>query len=168
MCLPADRIIKFSSLWGTAAHPQDSTSLFFDKLRGCSSVNIYPQQALPMLLRGRGNSIIESPSVMQADQARVEPGMICLYFTEMWRSTSMLSTCLHQCWRLVQQNSPLLSCLCDNACKRSLAIWCKSRASCPVSRPLSVPVWAACAEQGRQCDSNRQTKTNVIDVFYGV
>ena len=42
----------------------------------------------------------------------------------------------------------LLSCLCDNACKRSLAICCKSRASCPNSRLLSVPIWPAFAEQG--------------------
>ena len=33
----------------------------------------------------------------------------------------------------------VLSCLCGNACKRSLAICRKSRASCPVSRLLSVP-----------------------------
>ena len=32
----------------------------------------------------------------------------------------------------------VLSCLCDNACKRSLAICRKSRALCPVSRVLSV------------------------------
>ena len=43
----------------------------------------------------------------------------------------------------------VLSCLCDNACKRSLVICCKSRASCPVSRLLSVPIWPACTKQGR-------------------
>ena len=32
----------------------------------------------------------------------------------------------------------VLSCLCDNACKGSLAICHKSRASCPISRLLSV------------------------------
>ena len=42
----------------------------------------------------------------------------------------------------------VLSCLCDNACKRSLAICRKSRAPYPVSRLLSVPIWPACAEQG--------------------
>ena len=40
-------------------------------------------------------------------------------------------------------------CLCNDACKRSLAICRKSRASCPVSRLLSVPIWPACAKQGR-------------------
>ena len=34
----------------------------------------------------------------------------------------------------------VLLCLCNNACKRSLAIGRKSRASCPVSRLLSVPL----------------------------
>ena len=42
----------------------------------------------------------------------------------------------------------VLLCLCNNACKRSLAICHKSRALCPVSRFLSVPIWPACAEQG--------------------
>ena len=43
----------------------------------------------------------------------------------------------------------VLSCLCDNACKGSLAICRKSTALCPVSRLLSVPIWPACAKQGR-------------------
>ena len=43
----------------------------------------------------------------------------------------------------------VLLCLCNNACKRSLAICRNSRASCPVSRLLSVPSWPACAKQGR-------------------
>ena len=42
----------------------------------------------------------------------------------------------------------VLSCLCDNACKRSPAICRKSRASSPVSRLMSVPIWLACAKQG--------------------
>ena len=34
----------------------------------------------------------------------------------------------------------VLLCLCNNACKKSLAICRKSRALCPVSRLLSVPI----------------------------
>ena len=34
----------------------------------------------------------------------------------------------------------VLLCLCNNACKRSLAIFRKSSALCPVSRLLSVPI----------------------------
>ena len=46
--------------------------------------------------------------------------------------------CSNQCHRLVYQKTcHVLSCFCDNACKRSLAICCKSRVSCPVSRLLS-------------------------------
>ena len=47
----------------------------------------------------------------------------------------------------------VLLCLCYDACKRSLAICRKSRASCPVSRLLSIPIWPACAKQGRKYDS---------------
>ena len=47
----------------------------------------------------------------------------------------------------------MLSCLCDNACKRSLAVCHQSRESCPVSRLLSVPIWPACIKQGRWYDS---------------
>ena len=43
----------------------------------------------------------------------------------------------------------VLLCLCNNACKRSLAICRKSRALCLVSRLLSVPIWPACVKQGR-------------------
>ena len=47
----------------------------------------------------------------------------------------MLSTCSHQCRWLVQQRAcHVLSCLCDNACKKTLAICRKRRASCPVSK----------------------------------
>ena len=46
----------------------------------------------------------------------------------------------------------VLSCLCDTACKRYLAICRKSRASCPVGRLLSVPISPLCAEQGRLYD----------------
>ena len=44
-------------------------------------------------------------------------------------------------------------CLYNDACKRSLAICHKSTASCPFSRLLSVPIWPACAKQGRKYDS---------------
>ena len=41
-------------------------------------------------------------------------------------------TCSHQCHRLVHQRScHVLSCLCDNACKRFPAICCKSRHRIP-------------------------------------
>ena len=46
----------------------------------------------------------------------------------------------------------MLSCLCDNACKKSLAVCRKSRALCSVGRILSVPIQPASAEQG--CNPN--------------
>ena len=58
--------------------------------------------------------------------------------SERWKSIRMLSTCSHQCWPLVQQRQSM--CLCDNACKRFLAICRKSRALWPISRLLSVPI----------------------------
>ena len=42
----------------------------------------------------------------------------------------------------------VLSCLCDNSCKRSPAICCKNRVLCNVARLLSVPISSTCAEQG--------------------
>ena len=62
-------------------------------------------------------------------------------------------TCSSQ---LVQQSlCHVLPCLCDHACKRPLAIFCKSRAFCPNGRLLSVPIYPACAEQGHQYDRNK-------------
>ena len=43
----------------------------------------------------------------------------------------------------------VLSYLCDNACEISVVLCRKSRASCPISRLPSVPMWPECAEQGR-------------------
>ena len=66
-------------------------------------------------------------------------------------------TCSRQCCRLVEQRPcHVLSCLCDNVCKRSLAICHKRRALCPVCKSLSVPIQSAGAEQGRQYDTNKQ------------
>ena len=56
-------------------------------------------------------------------------------------------TCSSQCCRLIQQRAcHVLSCLCDNAYKRPLPVCRKSKALCPVSRPLSVPLWPAYAK----------------------
>ena len=44
------------------------------------------------------------------------------------------------------------------------AICRQSRASCPVSRLLSVPIWPAYAAHGRQYDPNK-TVTSILCVF---
>ena len=55
-------------------------------------------------------------------------------------------------------------CVCNDVCKGSLAICRKSRASCPVSKFLSVPMWPARAKQGRKCDSINQKQANVFEI----
>ena len=62
--------------------------------------------------------------------------------------TCMSLTCYSQYrWLVKQRQCHVLSCLCDNACKRSLAIDCKIRTLCPVSKLLSVPIWPACVNR---------------------
>ena len=102
----------------------------------------------------RGNSTVGSVSVCHA----VRPGSRPVRsVSERWNSITELLTRSHQCRRLVQKKAVHVSlCLCNDACKRSLAICCKSRASCPISRLLSVPIWPACAKQGREYDSINQ------------
>ena len=57
---------------------------------------------------------------------------------------------LPACYKLVPTKMVhVLSCLCDNACKRYLDICRKNTALCPVSRLLSIRLWPACAKQGR-------------------
>ena len=82
--------------------------------------------------------------------------------SERWNAIRVQLAFSHQCWRLVQQRQSMCYYVCDNACKRSLVICRKSRASCPISRLLSVPIWPACDKQGRQCDSNKQTNNSTI------
>ena len=50
--------------------------------------------------------------------------------------------------------------------KRSLAIRRKSRAPCPVSRFLSVPLQPACTEQERSNDTNKKNKFITCDTYY--
>ena len=74
----------------------------------------------------------------------VGTGKLCNASTARVRSpwqfaTCMLPTCSRQChWFVYQWTCHVLSCLCDNACKRSLAIFRKSRVSCSVSGLPSV------------------------------
>ena len=97
---------------------------------------------------GRGNSTVVRVSVYQAGG----PGSLPA------RSACHRKVELYHC--AIDSFPPVLTtgskkavhvliCLCNNACKRSLAICRKSRALCPVSRLLSVPIWPTCAEQGR-------------------
>ena len=111
---------------------------------------------------GQGNNTVVSVSVCQAGRPGSSPA---------W-STCFRKVEFHQgaidLFPLVlttgaTETIHVFLCLCDNACKRSLAIklyLCVVSVghSCPVSRLLSVPIWPACAKQGRLYDSNKQTK----------
>ena len=99
-------------------------------------------------LWGRGNSTVVSVSVYQAGG----PGLLPA------RSACHRKVEFYHC--IIDSLPPVLTtgskkavhvllCLCNNACKSSLAICRKSRALCPVSRLLSVPIWPACVKQGR-------------------
>ena len=89
--------------------------------------------------RGQGNSIMVSISVCQAGHPGSRPVHSVLF-----RKVVRCQNVMNLSPPVLTTGSPeavhVLSCLCDNACKRSLAICRKSRALCPVSRLLSVPV----------------------------
>ena len=99
--------------------------------------------------------------------SRFEPGTFRLIQIKFYQHVITLSPPVH---RLVYQRPcHVLSCLCDIAYKRSPAICHKSRASCPVSRLLSAPLWPACAKQGRKYDSiNHDFKLDVFCILYHV
>ena len=91
------------------------------------------------LHRGRGNSTVVRVSVYQAGG----PGSLPA------RSACHRRVEFYHC--VIDPIPPVpttgskkavhvLLCLCNNACKRSLAICRRSRALCPVSRLLSVPI----------------------------
>ena len=107
--------------------------------------------------RGRGNSTVVSVSVYQAgDPGSRPPRSACHTKVRFYHGV------IHSFPPVPTTGSKkavhVLLCLCNNACKRSLAICRKSRASCPVIRLLSVPIWPACAKQGY--DSISQSKNN--------
>ena len=60
-----------------------------------------------------------------------------------FRAPSYLSSC------------HVLSCLCDNICRRFLAICRRIRTSCLISRLRSAPIQPACAAGERLYDSNK-------------
>ena len=97
---------------------------------------------------GRGNSTVFSVSVCQAGG----PGSLPAQST-CFRKVEFYHCVIHSFPPVLTTGSKkavhVLLCLCNNACKRSLAICRKSRALCSVSRLLSVPIWPACVKQGR-------------------
>ena len=91
-----------------------------------------------VMLWGRGNSTAVSFSVYQAgDPGSRTPRSICVRKVEFYHCAIDL---LPPVPTTGSKTAVHVLCLCNNACKRSLAICCKSRALCPVSRLLSVPI----------------------------
>ena len=88
----------------------------------------------------RGNSTVVSVSVCQADRPGSSPARSACFrkvgfyqrVTDLFPPVPMTGS---------TKAAHVLSCLCVNACKTSLAICCNSRTSCPVSRPLTVPIY---------------------------
>ena len=107
--------------------------------------------------RGRGNSIVVSISVYQAGHPDLHPTLSACF-----RKVGFYQDAIYLFPPVLTTGSTktvhVFSCLCDNTCKRSLTICHKIRASCPVSRLLSVPIWPACDKQGRKYEqTNKQT-----------
>ena len=88
---------------------------------------------------GRGNSTVVSISVYQAgDLGSRPPRSACHRKVELYHCVIDLLPPVPTTGS--KKAVHVLLCLCNNACKRSLAIYRKSRALCPVSRLLSVPI----------------------------
>ena len=97
------------------------------------------------ILQGPGNSIMVSVFICHAGHPGSRPvRSVCFRKVKCYQNVINFSPPVLTTPKAVH----VLLCLCNNACKRSLAI-CLSRASCPVSRLLSVPIQPAYAEQGR-------------------
>ena len=83
---------------------------------------------------------VEHPR-LSSGLSRFEPGMVCLF-----QKGGILSECCQLAPISAEKATGssmtvhALSCLCNNACKRSLTVCRKSRALCTVSRLLSVPI----------------------------
>ena len=101
-----------------------------------------------IMIGGQGNSTVDSVSVCQAGHPGSSPAWsACFRKVEFYQGAIDLFPPVPMTGSTKAVHA--ISCLCDNACKRSLAICHKSRASCPVIRLLFVPIWPACAEQWR-------------------
>ena len=91
------------------------------------------------LIGGRGNGTVVSVSVYQAGGPGSLPARSACY-----RKVEFYHCVIDSFPPVPKTGSKkavhVLLCLCNNACKRSLAICRKSRALCPVSRLLSVPI----------------------------
>ena len=144
--------IRFMCIYKTIEVPLNSDSWRRDEIS--ISYPVYCRKQHLQILTGkmffhfRGNSTVVSVSVYQAGDPGSRPAWsACVRKVEFYHcvthsfppvSTTGSKKAVH-----------VLLCLCNNACKRSLAICRKRRALRPISRLLSVPIWPACVKQGR-------------------
>ena len=126
--------------WTLSSYPQE-----FPVWLHWLQVLDYPKMTYLTLIWGRGSGSTLARSVCMVCDREIDGSSqlssLCFDHVNNSHSNCESPTCSSQCRRLVQQKPcHVLSCPCDNACKRSLAICRKSRALCPVSRLLSVPI----------------------------
>ena len=105
-------------------------------------------ECILLICVGQGNSTVVSVFVYQAEDPGLRPARsACVRKVELYHCVTDLIPPMPT--TSSRKAVHVLLCLCNNACKRSLAICRKSSALCPVSRLLSVPIWPACVKQGR-------------------
>ena len=121
----------------TALHLTVQTKPFFTETCSIGCLfNIFNSNILLIVYRdGEIGIIMVSISVCHAGcQGSSRVRSVCFRKVEIYQHAIDLCR-----WLVQQRLCHVLSCLCDNAFKRSIAVCRKSRVSCPISRPLSVP-----------------------------
>ena len=104
----------------------------------CFSMNLVFNTKHSSIMEGRGDGTVVGASVCQADNPGSRPPRSAYH-----RRVRFYHCVIHSFPPVPTTGSKKavhVLCLCNNACKRSLAICRKSRASCPVSWLLSVPI----------------------------
>ena len=120
------------------AHLISSYSLIFIE---CVFYTIYPADFIYVCSfnRGQGNSTVVRVSIYQAGDLHSHlPRSACVSKVELYHCAIDLSQPVPTAGS--KKAVYVILCLCNYACKRSLAICHKSRALCPISSLLSVPI----------------------------
>ena len=89
-----------------------------------------------------GKNVGNSEKVCISDYQMNRPGLSPAksLYSEKWNSTDILSTCAAS---VAEWSRYMLSFLCENQIKKSLAICSRSWASCPFTRHLCVHIYTA-------------------------
>ena len=112
-------------------------------------------------LWGRGNNIMVSVSVCQARRPGLSPARsVCFRKVELYQHVINLFPLMLTTGSTKAVH--VLSCLRDNAHKRSLAICRKSKASCPINRLLSVPIWSHVLNRDIDMIQTNSSSTSIL------